>query len=261
MIAPRSNRRFYKETLILLFMSLSHGVTSSRVALDSRYDHNDFSGQNFHGVARQCPHIPVATCAELEEYASDHRTQCSCTYVDKTDHDNGGVRGEHPDSATYSQGTFICKTDSGEVWCEGHLNPRENALVEAELQQESRHPEYPHSVGANGSIHHGATPEEALPTKEKEKLKLSSGSSKSTTTNLKPGRIVLLVACSGIVGAACVATINYLFKEDDNPVPTQVQRAALDFPCYTDDECPIHDEEITSDSSEPVPRVELATVA
>ena len=260
MMPPRSYRCFYIETLTLLFISLSHEVTS-RVAFDSRYNHNDFSSQNYHGVARQCPHIQVATCAELEVYASSHRTQCSCTYLDKTDHDNGGVRGEHPDSATYSQGTYICKTETGEVWCEGHLNPRENTLVKAELQQESRHPEYSHTVGANGSLHHGTTPVEALPAKEKEKFKMSSGSSKSTTTNLKAGRIVLLVACSGLVGAACVVTINQLFKRKDNKVPTQVNREALDLPCYTDDDCPKDDDEIKSDSSEPVQRVELAAFA
>ena len=284
-------------SLRLLFIAAALISSTHGTLTDTRQKHPSSSG---HDVVRQCPHIPVSTCAELASFENEHG-KCTCTYLDYDDHDRGGSRGTHPDSvSTYSRGSFVCKKlDTLEIWCQGHLNKeaaRDGYLMEHDLRNQQtqghHHSTTPHTVGANGSIHHEANhdPESDLPYVKGNAIVGSKDVQKT------PARVAFLFVCFGAITVAIAISL-LVFRSGGIVVNNRTRREfrgasgtgssvtnnsrgelqydeRLDMPRYTDEfteemELEKGQEELSSSSSdeeegevdETTPRVELASFA
>ena len=97
-----------------------------------------------------------------------------------------------------------------EIWCQGHLNKeaaRDGYLMEHDLRNQQtqghHHSTTPHTVGANGSIHHEANhdPESDLPYVKGNAIVGSKDVQKT------PARVAFLFVCFGAITVAIVISL------------------------------------------------------
>jgi hypothetical protein len=154
---------------------------------------------------RECPKIPLATCADLEKYGTHHAEECEC----KEYHGEGDFtcrQSGRTSSAPTTTGHHT--TTEGEIWCHGKLS-RSGSFLSSEGAT------FHHGEATGSSIAEQASKQEAAAKAHLEEQQQ------------KQARMITLLGCSGLLLVALVTTL--LGRSSRKSRATrQIQQASLD---------------------------------